>query len=124
MVIFTRGDMFGPRLSAAGITHGAMEASSHGLHQSRLDVELGQRVRRGDPLGRVGMTGRATGPHLCWRMKWRDRKDFIEGQGIDILLVVNMFLTGFDATTFNTLFVDKPLKAHGLLQAFSRTNRL
>lgn len=43
------------------------------LHQSRLDVQQGQRVRRGDPLGRVGMTGRATGPHLCWRMKWRDR---------------------------------------------------
>ena len=41
--------------------------------QSRLDVALGQRVRRGDTLGRVGMTGRATGPHLCWRMKWRDR---------------------------------------------------
>lgn len=43
------------------------------LHQSRLDVETGQDVRRGDPIGRVGMTGRATGPHLCWRMKWRDR---------------------------------------------------
>ncbi len=43
------------------------------LHQSRLDVAAGQDVRRGDPLGRVGMTGRATGPHLCWRMKWRDR---------------------------------------------------
>ena len=43
------------------------------LHQSRLDVRAGQDVRRGDPLGRVGMTGRATGPHLCWRMKWRNR---------------------------------------------------
>lgn len=43
------------------------------LHQSRLDVRQGQDVRRGDPIGRVGMTGRATGPHLCWRMKWRDR---------------------------------------------------
>jgi murein DD-endopeptidase MepM/ murein hydrolase activator NlpD len=43
------------------------------LHQSRLDVHAGQDVRRGDPIGRVGMTGRATGPHLCWRMKWRDR---------------------------------------------------
>ncbi len=43
------------------------------LHQSRLDVAAGQTVARGDPLGRVGMTGRATGPHLCWRMKWRDR---------------------------------------------------
>lgn len=43
------------------------------LHQSRLDVAAGQELRRGDPVGRVGMTGRATGPHLCWRMKWRDR---------------------------------------------------
>lgn len=43
------------------------------LHQSRLDVAAGQDLRRGDPIGRVGMTGRATGPHLCWRMKWRDR---------------------------------------------------
>lgn len=43
------------------------------LHQSRLDVRAGQDVLRGETLGRVGMTGRATGPHLCWRMKWRDR---------------------------------------------------
>lgn len=58
------------------------------------------------------------------RMKWRDRKDYIEGQGIDILLVVNMFLTGFDAKTCNTLYVDKNLRYHGLIQAFSRTNRI
>lgn len=43
------------------------------LHQSRIDVRAGQDIRRGDPLGRVGMSGRATGPHLCWRMKWRNR---------------------------------------------------
>ena len=43
------------------------------LHQSRIDVAAGQELRRGEPVGRVGMTGRATGPHLCWRMKWRDR---------------------------------------------------
>lgn len=43
---------------------------------------------------------------------------------IDLLIVVNMFLTGFDATTLNTLWVDKNLKMHGLLQAFSRTNRI
>jgi len=43
------------------------------LHQSRIDVVAGQDLGRGEPVGRVGMTGRATGPHLCWRMKWRDR---------------------------------------------------
>jgi len=43
------------------------------LHQSQLLAHEGQTVARGDSLGRVGMTGRATGPHLCWRLKWRDR---------------------------------------------------
>lgn len=43
------------------------------LHQSRLMVEAGQDLQRGDVIGRVGSTGRATGPHLCWRAKWRDR---------------------------------------------------
>jgi len=43
------------------------------LHQSRLLVETGQRVARGDVIGRVGSSGRATGPHLCWRARWRDR---------------------------------------------------
>jgi len=49
------------------------------------------------------------------RMKNRD---------VDLLIVVNMFLTGFDATTLNTLWVDKNLRQHGLIQAFSRTNRI
>ena len=48
----------------------------------------------------------------------------MKNRQIDLLIVVNMFLTGFDATTLNTLWVDKNLKAHGLIQAFSRTNRI
>ena len=48
----------------------------------------------------------------------------MKNREVDILLVVNMFLTGFDATTLNTLWVDKNLRLHGLLQAFSRTNRI
>ena len=48
----------------------------------------------------------------------------MKNKELDLLIVVNMFLTGFDATTLNTLWVDKNLRAHGLIQAFSRTNRI
>lgn len=48
----------------------------------------------------------------------------MKNRELDLLIVVNMFLTGFDATTLNTLWVDKNLKMHGLIQAFSRTNRI
>ncbi|HKL44043.1 MAG TPA: type I restriction endonuclease subunit R [Candidatus Absconditabacterales bacterium] len=48
----------------------------------------------------------------------------VKAKQIDILLVVNMFLTGFDSKTLNTMYVDKNLKYHGLIQAFSRTNRI
>jgi len=54
------------------IDHGQGLTSFY-LHQSRLDVTAGQRVVRGQAIGAVGRTGRATGPHLCWRLKWRDR---------------------------------------------------
>ena len=54
------------------IDHGQGLTSFY-LHQSRLDVSAGQQVVRGQAIGAVGMTGRATGPHLCWRLKWRDR---------------------------------------------------
>lgn len=48
----------------------------------------------------------------------------MKNQEVDLLIVVGMFLTGFDAPTLNTLFVDKNLRYHGLMQAFSRTNRI
>lgn len=55
---------------------------------------------------------------------YKDLSQRMKAREIDLLIVVNMFLTGFDATTLNTLWVDKNLKMHGLIQAFSRTNRI
>lgn len=55
---------------------------------------------------------------------YKDVSMRVKNREIDILIVVNMFLTGFDATTLNTLWVDKNLRLHGLLQAYSRTNRI
>jgi type I restriction enzyme R subunit len=55
---------------------------------------------------------------------YRDLAQRVKNQEIDLLIVVGMFLTGFDAPTLNTLFVDKNLRYHGLIQAFSRTNRI
>lgn len=55
---------------------------------------------------------------------YRDLAKRVKNQDIDLLIVVGMFLTGFDAPTLNTLFVDKNLRYHGLMQAYSRTNRI
>ena len=55
---------------------------------------------------------------------YRDLANRVKRQEVDLLIVVGMFLTGFDAPTLNTLFVDKNLRYHGLMQAFSRTNRI
>jgi type I restriction enzyme R subunit len=55
---------------------------------------------------------------------YKDLSLRVKNREVDILIVVNMFLTGFDATTLNTLWVDKNLRQHGLMQAFSRTNRI
>jgi type I restriction enzyme R subunit len=55
---------------------------------------------------------------------YKDLAKRLKERDVDLVIVVNMFLTGFDATTLNTLWVDKNLRQHGLLQAFSRTNRI
>ena len=55
------------------VDHG-MGLNSAFMHLSRIDVRLGEHVRRGQPIGAVGMSGRATGPHLHWGMKWRDAR--------------------------------------------------
>ncbi|ELG7726339.1 type I restriction endonuclease subunit R [Campylobacter upsaliensis] len=55
---------------------------------------------------------------------YKDFSQRLRDKDLDLAIVVNMFLTGFDATTLNTLYVDKSLRYHGLLQAYSRTNRI
>lgn len=55
---------------------------------------------------------------------YKDLSQRLKKRDLDIAIVVNMFLTGFDATTLNTLWADKNLRAHGLIQAYSRTNRI
>ncbi|MBS1571364.1 MAG: type I restriction endonuclease subunit R, partial [Bacteroidetes bacterium] len=55
---------------------------------------------------------------------YRDLANRVKNKEVDLVIVVGMFLTGFDAPTLNTLFVDKNLRYHGLMQAFSRTNRI
>lgn len=55
---------------------------------------------------------------------YKDLSQRLKNRELDLVIVVNMFLTGFDATTLNTLWVDKNLRAHGLIQAYSRTNRI
>jgi type I restriction enzyme R subunit len=62
---------------------------------------------------------------LSKRLKEREKENFnVEKDRLDIVIVVNMMLTGFDAKKVNTLYVDKNLKYHGLIQAYSRTNRI
>ena len=61
---------------------------------------------------------------LGFQNYYKDVSERLKNRELDMVIVVNMFLTGFDATTLNTLWADKDLKDHGLLQAFSRTNRI
>lgn len=63
--------------------------------------------------------------NISKRLKDREKENFDNDKDrLDIVIVVNMMLTGFDAKKVNTLYVDKNLKQHGLIQAFSRTNRI
>jgi type I restriction enzyme, R subunit len=69
-------------------------------------------------------TNYTTKDSLSFYNYYRDIAERVRKKEIDLLLVVNMFLTGFDSQLLNTLYVDKNLKYHGLLQAYSRTNRI
>ncbi|MDI7774903.1 M23 family metallopeptidase [Asticcacaulis sp. EMRT-3] len=71
LVVLAQADMFYEG-GLIFIDHGQGAISMY-LHQSAVLVKLGQRVRQGQLIGRVGDRGRATGPHLCWRLKWSDR---------------------------------------------------
>ena len=73
---------------------------------------------------RSGRTSFGAGDGDQFHNYYMDVSEKMKTRKLDLLIVVNMFLTGFDATTLNTLWVDKNLKLHGLLQAFSRTNRI
>ncbi len=69
-------------------------------------------------------TNYSTKDSISFYNYYNDIAKRVKNKDIDILLVVNMFLTGFDSKTLNTLYVDKNLKYHGLIQAYSRTNRI
>jgi type I restriction enzyme R subunit len=69
-------------------------------------------------------TNYSTRDSILFYNYYKDIANRVKNKQIDILFVVNMFLTGFDSKTLNTLFVDKNLRHHGLIQAYSRTNRI
>jgi len=71
VIAFANNDMF-LEGGLVLIDHGQGLISMY-LHMSRVDVQAGQHINAGDPIGLSGARGRATGPHVCWRMKWRDR---------------------------------------------------
>jgi murein DD-endopeptidase MepM/ murein hydrolase activator NlpD len=79
VVIFAADHPFTLEGNLLMLDHG-MGLNSSFLHLSRIDVHVGEHIRRGETIGAVGMTGRATGPHLHWSLRWRDRR-------IDPLLV-------------------------------------
>lgn len=92
----------------------------YGLHvhtREKLDEYIGD-------YNRMFATNFSTKDSVSFYNYYNDISKRVKERQIDILLVVNMFLTGFDSKTLNTLYVDKNLKYHGLIQAYSRTNRI
>ncbi len=112
---------------------------SYGANEEELDGILGEEnsedTTRLDQSSRDFLEGAIKDYNQMYQTKYDTSNDRFQNyykdvslrmknRQIDLLIVVNMFLTGFDATTLNTLWVDKNLKQHGLIQAFSRTNRI
>jgi len=89
------------------------------LEQSARDF-LDAAIRDYNAMFAVNFNTSADGFHNYYK----DLSVRLKNRELDLVIVVNMFLTGFDATTLNTLWLDKNLRAHGLIQAYSRTNRI
>lgn len=112
-------------------SYGANEAEEDGI----LDEENSEDTTQLDATSREFLEGAIKDYNELFKTNYDTSSDKFQNyykdvslrmknKDLDILIVVNMFLTGFDATTLNTLWVDKNLKAHGLIQAYSRTNRI
>lgn len=129
-----QGRLFKPLTIATIFSYGANEAVEHNdqnglIQEESTDVpnQINQSSR--DKLDRYiakynAQFGTNYNSGDGFYAYYRDIADRVKKKQIDILLVVNMFLTGFDSKPLNTLYVDKNLKYHGLIQAFSRTNRV
>ena len=112
-------------------SYGANEAEEDGI----LDEENSEDTTQLDATSREFLEGAIKDYNELFKTNYDTSSDNFQNyykdvslrmknKEIDLLIVVNMFLTGFDATTLNTLWVDKNLKSHGLIQAYSRTNRI
>lgn len=99
-------------LAEEGFETGELDKSSRDFLESAID-DYNQMFGTNYDTGSDGFEG-----------YYKDLTKKLKARQVDLVIVVNMFLTGFDATTLNTLWVDKNLRQHGLLQAFSRTNRI
>ena len=114
LLLLHHGIFWQPMQPITGIAYRKLKAAMDGnlaIYAAHLPLDVHPAY------GNNALLAKACGLRPCYlslRMKNRE---------VDLLIVVNMFLTGFDATTLNTLWVDKNLRYHGLLQAYSRTDR-